>query len=178
MKLKVDGKLKFGWSLPPMKGASIADWVALLVGTGLGSGGFRPAPGTWGSVVGFGYAAALFATGNPIACAVITVLVLILSVPACARCEKLFNKPDPGSVVIDEIACVPLAIWPAWGHSLEWWQWGVVFVCYRIMDILKPFPANRADRMHGGVGIMLDDVISSTYMGLIWYFGREWLFKH
>jgi len=43
--------------------------------------------------------------------------------------------------------------------------WGLflAFLYFRIFDIIKPFPAKQAEDLHGGIGIMADDVIAAIY---------------
>jgi phosphatidylglycerophosphatase A len=178
MKQPVWASLRPGWSLPPLKENSCANRLAVVLGTGFGSGGFRPFSASWGSIPGFAYGFALLSLSSPIAYAACTLAVIVLSVPICGKCAQLFNDDDPKSVVLDEIACVPLAIWPAWGHALTCWQWVLAFVVYRLADGLKPFPARRAEDLPGGWGIMLDDVISSFYMGVVWFLGQQFLARH
>jgi phosphatidylglycerophosphatase A len=51
------------------------------------------------------------------------------------------------------------------------------FLLFRLFDIVKPYPANRLERLHGGLGIMADDVMAGVYANLalrlcIWSFGH------
>jgi phosphatidylglycerophosphatase A len=146
---------------------SIADRFALVVGTGMGSGLLRPAPGTWGSVVGFAYVQLLL--GLPLAIAVMAVAgIIVLSVWASGRCAEIFEKKDPGKVVIDEIAAVPLAVWPmALLPERPWWLWATVFVAWRVADIVKPPPARQLEALPGGWGIVADDLMSAAYVGAV-----------
>jgi len=43
----------------------------------------------------------------------------------------------------------------------------IAFFVFRILDIVKPFPARRFDNLHGGAGVMLDDVVSAIYTNLL-----------
>jgi len=147
----------------------VADRVALVIGTGFGSGLLRPAPGTWGSVVGFAYFYLLMRV--PLAAALgIAAAVIALSVWASGRCAVIFGKKDPGQVVIDEIAAVPLAAWPLALTAQPWWMWGAVFVAWRLADIVKPAPARQLEALPGGWGIVADDLMSAAYVG-----GALWL---
>lgn len=144
---------------------SFADRVALVVGTGFGSGFLRPAPGTWGSVVGFAYFWGLMRL--PLAAAVGTAIgVIALSIWSADRTARVLGKKDPGEVVIDEIAAIPLAAWPLILLSQRpWWLWVAVFVVWRIADIVKPPPARQLERLPGGWGIVADDLMSAAYVG-------------
>lgn len=90
---------------------------------------------------------------------VVILLTVIAGIPVGTYMERTHGK-DPGIVVIDEfagqwLACLFLP------HGV-----GIlipVFVFFRIFDILKPFPADLAQRLHGGLGIMADDLIAAVY---------------
>ena len=82
-----------------------------------------------------------------------------------------FAANDPGQVVIDEIAGQFLTL--LWlPVSMRMFVAG--FLLFRILDILKPFPARRLEALHGGSGIMADDLLVAVYANLIlravhWY---------
>jgi phosphatidylglycerophosphatase A len=147
-----------------------ADRLALIVGTGFGTGFLRPAPGTWGSLVGFAYFFALLKLTLLPAVAVV-LGVIAVSVWSSGRCARILAKKDPSEVVIDEIAAVPLAAWPLalLGHA-PWWLWAVVFVAWRLADIVKPMPARQLEDLPGGWGIVADDLMAAAYVG-----GAFWL---
>ena len=82
-----------------------------------------------------------------------------------------FAENDPPWVVIDEaagqlIALVPVSAWldlmeePEAAHLFVGWLFG--FLLFRILDIWKPWVVGRADRIEGGVGIMLDDILAGA----------------
>jgi phosphatidylglycerophosphatase A len=86
--------------------------------------------------------------------------------------ERFFGGIDPGPVVIDEVVgmLITLAFIPM---SLP----GAIagFVLFRIFDIIKPYPAGRFERLHGGLGVMADDVMAALYAnvalrGVLWAF--------
>jgi phosphatidylglycerophosphatase A len=39
----------------------------------------------------------------------------------------------------------------------------IAFISWRVFDIIKPFPARRLEDLHGGLGIIADDVVASIY---------------
>jgi phosphatidylglycerophosphatase A len=141
--------------------------VAVLIATGLGAGYLKPAPGTWGSVVGFAYFMVLLRL--PLALAVtLAIAVIAVSIWSSAETARIFARKDPSEVVIDEIAAVPLAAWPlAQLSHASWLLWLGVFVVWRIADIIKPFPARQLEALPGGWGIVTDDLMSATYVGLV-----------
>jgi phosphatidylglycerophosphatase A len=139
-----------------------AVWIATCGGTGY----FPVAPGTAGSAVGLVLVVALhqvpFATPwLVVSLAVVAGLLFVLGVWAAGKAEKFFGRVDPAQVVIDEVVgqMITLLAWPR-----APWKWLLAgFVLFRIFDVVKPFPARRAERIGGGWGIMLDDVVAGVY---------------
>ena len=149
--------------LPPMSGR---EKIALLIGTGLGSGFAKPFAPSWGSIPGFLYFILVSRLPLPFALAIFAAL-LPPAVWSGGICERLLGCKDPRPVVIDEIAAVPFALWPLWFHwPVHLVSWLVLFAIYRLADYLKPWPADSLQSVTGGVGILIDDLISSTYMGV------------
>jgi len=90
-----------------------------------------------------------------------TACVLVVGIWASTSAETYFGKTDPREVVIDEVAgqFLTLAAVPQ-----ATWKWlAIGFLLFRLLDIIKPFPARRAERLHGGWGIMIDDMIAGVY---------------
>ncbi len=87
-------------------------------------------------------------------------LVFIVGIPASGAAEKHFNKKDPGACVIDEVAgqMITLLLVP---HQISLYIAG--FFLFRFFDILKPFPIRRLEKIPGGLGIMLDDIMAALY---------------
>lgn len=155
------------YEVPRLPGMTRREKVALVIGTGLGTGFMKPMAPTWGSIPGFVYFAAVSRLLPMWAGVGIFAGMLIPAVWSGTICERLLGGKDPRAVVIDEIAAVPFALWPLWVHwPGHWVTWVWLFGVYRVMDYLKPWPANRMEGLKGGVGIMMDDVVSSAYMGL------------
>jgi phosphatidylglycerophosphatase A len=136
----------------------------MLVATGFGAGYGPFVPGTWGSLPGlaltFGLARAAGAWGVAFG----AVVVSVCGVWAADRAESLLGKKDPGAVVIDEIAgqMVTLLFLPPNGRVLL-----TGFFLFRLLDVLKPWPANRLEELPGGSGIMADDLAVAVYGNLI-----------
>jgi len=138
--------------------------VPLLV-TAFGSGlftGFSPiASGTVGSLVGLAlYAIPGFET--PPVIISVSFLVFILGVKAAELMEKRYGH-DPAEVTIDEVLgmWVSLLFLP---KSIV--VAGIAFFIFRIMDIVKPWPARKFDTLTGGFGIMMDDAIAGFYTNI------------
>lgn len=150
---------------------------SLALSTVFGLGHMRPASGTWGSLPPVVLAAGLISLGyGPLGSPWIyypaIIIVLIVFGIACVvqgdRAEAVFGSKDPSEVVADETAgqCIPLL-----GLPLVWdtgWFWSMAwlagaFLAFRAMDILKPPPANGLQRLPGGWGILIDDLIAGVY---------------
>lgn len=129
-------------------------------------GYFPGAPGTAGSAVGVALVVALGRL--PLERAWLTVLLgaaavalFVAGVEAARQSEKFFAKTDPRQVVIDEVVGQMISFLALPAASWKWLLAG--FVLFRVLDIVKPFPALRAERAPGGWGIMLDDVVAGFY---------------
>lgn len=88
------------------------------------------------------------------------VLIFILGIPASNAAEKHFNKKDPGSCVIDEVVgqMITLLLIP---YKISLYIAG--FFLFRFFDILKPFPIRKLEKIPGGLGIMVDDIMAALY---------------
>ena len=151
----------------------IRNKLALLIGTGFGSGFLRPAPGTWGSLVGFAYFYGLTKC-PPCVAGCIAIAVIALAVWSSGEAARLLGKKDPGQVVIDEIAAIPLAAWPLVLAPVSWGWWVATFVVWRIADVAKPPPARQLERLPGGWGIVVDDLMSGLYAGIVVWGALKW----
>ncbi len=134
--------------------------LIMLIATGCYSGYLPKAPGTWGSLVGL----LLFLLLQPLDLLPYLAVVLVLFIAgtlAAGEAEKILDNRDPGVVVIDEIVGMLITMS---GVPLTPLTQLLGFVLFRFFDIAKPFPVNFFDsRFHGGLGIMLDDVVAGLY---------------
>lgn len=132
-----------------------------MFATGFGLGLSPFASGTVGTALGVLLAVAMAALPWTVH-AVVSVGLIVLAVPLCHAAEGILGKKDDGRVVADEYLTFPLVvIGIPWTEHL--WLLGVAFLAHRILDILKPPPAYQCQRLKGGLGIVLDDVVSSLY---------------
>jgi phosphatidylglycerophosphatase A len=131
--------------------------------SGLGTGFLPIAPGTWGSLLGLAFGAALLAI-SPYALAAATLALTAAGVVAI-RASVTGPHDDPGWVVIDEIAgqCCALLLLPrpTWPGLL------LAFALFRLLDIAKPGPIGWADRRGGAGGVMADDIIAGGVAGVL-----------
>jgi phosphatidylglycerophosphatase A len=133
----------------------------LLVATVLGVGYVPVAPGTFGSAAGLLLWLVLPAS-LVVQAGVILVLFAVGSWSGTVA-EQHFGRTDPGQVVIDEVVGVLITLFM---NPVGWRGAFLGFLLFRVADIVKPFPANRFERLHGGVGVMADDAMAAVYSNL------------
>lgn len=153
-----------------------AGWerVATLLATGLGIGFFPLAPGTvgalWGVLLAWGLErfSEVGPLGPPYAAAVqaaAIVAICLASIPICTiAARRLGGRKDPGSIVLDEIASLPITFYLI---PIDNWKVAAAgFVLHRLFDITKPPPARQLERLPEGLGIMADDWAAAVYANL------------
>jgi phosphatidylglycerophosphatase A len=131
------------------------------VALGFGSGLLRPAPGTWGTLAGWGAFIALDGWLSPVAWGVVIVVTFLLGCASAQRTGAALGRPDHGAIVIDEIVAIwiVLLLLPS---TLIAQACG--FLAFRLFDILKPPPIRALDRRwKNGVGVMVDDLVAAFY---------------
>lgn len=131
---------------------------------GFGSGLAPKAPGTFGTLA----AIPVFYLMQSLPMAsylLLTVIFFFLGIWFCQKTVDWLQQDDPSAIVWDEIVGFLITMIAA----PSGWLWILLgFVLFRVFDILKPWPVSLADkRLHGGFGVMLDDVIAGLYALLI-----------
>ena len=146
-------------------------WI-LFWATGCGAGNIPVAPGTFGSLIGLFLAWSI--SGWPAGLlAIFAVAFGGLAVWVAHEAERIMGAKDPGAIVIDEVvgmlvACLGLTLTPA--------TVVILFILFRLFDILKPFPVGWLDRrLTGGVGIVADDVAAGLLANVVYRAGI-WLY--
>ena len=161
---------------------NLADKLVLFVAEGFGSGRIPVAPGTFGTVAGFGWIYLLLLPECLWLYLAGLVAGFFASIWIGGRAEKLLGKTDPGSIVIDEITALPLVFLPAvlWTtqdgapHSFSHYLTRenilvpvIAFAAFRLFDIAKPFGIRKIQSMHGGWGLTLDDFLAAVPAALV-----------
>ena len=136
-------------------------FVLLLV-TGAGIGYIPRLPGTVGTIIAIPFSLALnrIALSNFLVATVLLIGSVAGAVWLCSQFAGMLNQKDPQLIVIDEIVGFLVANFLA-PFSLTALLWS--FALFRFLDISKIFPANRLERLPGGAGIVLDDVMAGLY---------------
>ena len=141
---------------------SLAIWLATCGGLGY----FPIGPGSVGAALGVAIVVAL--GWLPVATIWVSVLVALVTAPifalgvgAATEAETYFRRKDPGQVVVDEVVgqMVTLLASPRPG----WKGLAAAYLIFRVVDVVKPFPARRLEHLPGGWGIMLDDVAAGLW---------------
>ena len=137
--------------------------LAVLLATVGYVGHFPIAPGTAGSAAALPLFFLVRIAGWP---ALEVTVILVLLAAGCwagSVAEAHYARTDPGYVVLDEVVgmLVTLLFVPVSATGAL-----VGFFLFRLFDIVKPFPARQCERLHGGVGIMTDDLVAGIYGNL------------
>ena len=147
-------------------GARPTDPAALLA-TWFGVGFLPVAPGSWGALAALPCAALLVWLGGPVLVLVAGAVVFVLGILAADAYMQTVQVHDPPAIVIDEVVgqWVTVALLP-----LDPLVYALGFVLFRVLDVLKPWPANFIDRaVTGGFGVMFDDLVAGAYAaGALW----------
>ncbi|MCB9898313.1 MAG: phosphatidylglycerophosphatase A [Planctomycetes bacterium] len=150
------------------------------LGTAGGLGLLPKAPGTWGSLgtvlvavpllgLAGGPAGVLPAEAGAARLVVLAACALLFAIGVRVgdRAPTDFGTEDPGAFVLDEVVGQLLALLPALGSPIPWWKYLAAFALFRLFDVTKPPPCRRLESLHGGLGIMADDVAAGVYAALV-----------
>lgn len=142
--------------------SSFSGKIALILSTWFGTGLLPIAPGTFGTVAAVPFAFGL--TCLPIGYAVFFIwIVVAAAVWTSGQTHKLLGNDDPSVVVIDEVAGYLLTMFLLPPSCLNF---GLGFLLFRTFDILKPYPIKKVEKLRGGVGIVMDDLVAGFYAHL------------
>lgn len=150
------------------EGRGVGDWIV----TAGGLGRMRPAPGTWGSLPPVALAGILaMADTDPRTIDMALAATGLVFGVGCLvwgkGAESRYGKKDPGAVVADEVAGQALALmWLPWSlgnNARIIATCAIAFLAFRFFDIVKPPPARGWQRLEGGLGILIDDLVAGLY---------------
>jgi phosphatidylglycerophosphatase A len=135
--------------------------VALALATTLGVGFIPYAPGTFGSAAGL-LLWWLLPSSLPVQAGAIVIIFLVGSWSGHVA-ERHFGASDPPPVVIDEV----MGMWITLLLNPVGWQGALIgFLLFRLFDVIKPYPADRLERLRGGFGVMADDGMAAVYANM------------
>jgi len=143
---------------------------AWVLSVWFGAGLLPKAPGTWGSIAALPLAYALAHWGSLEILAGATIAVFVIGVWSSEITSRDMGVSDPSEIVIDEVAgqWLTLLVVPP-----DLFLYACGFILFRLFDIWKPWPISWADqKIKGGMGIMLDDIIAGVYAGVLLWAGQ------
>jgi phosphatidylglycerophosphatase A len=164
----------------------------LWIAQGFGIGRIPFAPGTFGSVLGVLWFAILLSSRNLWLLLAGTLVAVALSVWLCGVAEKVLHQTDPGSVVLDEIAAMPVCYFswlgillfkhgsfPAFDDFFGPHTWPLsigIFAAFRFFDVVKPWPVRQSQSLPAGWGVTIDDLLAAVYVNILTcavYLGKQ-----
>jgi len=103
----------------------------------------------------------------------ITVVIILISVRASTVAEEVFGKTDPGQVVADEVCgyLITMILVPVTLSNIF-----LGFLLFRFFDIAKPYPVRKFEKLPGGWGIVMDDVMAGVYSCITLHILGRWVF--
>lgn len=133
-----------------------------FLGFGFGTGLAPVMPGTAGTLPALPLAFAFLSTGmSGLGLSLLCGILFISGIWICKVTERELGIQDYGGIVWDEIVAMMLVL--SWVPCSPGW-WAAAFAAFRFFDMLKPWPIKWFDRhVHGGLGIMLDDIIAALF---------------
>lgn len=166
-----------------VNGRTARQKLSVWVAQGFGVGWIPFAPGTFGSILGFGWLAMLLAGRSLLLLLLGSLALAGVAVWVCGVAEKTLGQKDPGSVVLDEVAAIPVCVWgwaalyvsnhdslPSVGQFFSLSNWPLlvcIFIGFRVFDVLKPWPVGASQRLPSGWGIVIDDFLAAVYVNAV-----------
>ncbi len=141
-------------------------WKELLF-TGFFSGYCPVTPGTAGTIVAvliYILEYVFFGTACRISNLIILIIMIYPSFKLGDAGESFFKMKDPPEIVLDEM----MGYWISLLFFLFDWKILIsAFIIFRIIDVIKPYPIKKLEKLNGGYGIMLDDFTAGIYTNII-----------
>ena len=139
-------------------------YFSKIIATVFGIGYFPFAPGTLTSLLFvFLYRLFLYKMDWPYYLALLMLLFFLGALASSVQASRLKTE-DPRCIVIDEAMGQLVALFHL---SPDWYLLGIGFVLFRALDILKPFVIRKAEKIPGGWGIMMDDVVAGLIASIV-----------
>jgi phosphatidylglycerophosphatase A len=142
----------------------VARRVTILISSGFYTGYFPFASGTIATILAVGLYLFVAPLNVPshyfIYYALLLAALTIIGVWVSDLAERIHGEKDSHKIVIDEIV--------GYGYAMillpsTWKTVLGAFLVFRILDVLKPFPIGRLQRLPGGIGVMIDDILAGLY---------------
>ena len=127
--------------------------------------GYAPvAPGTFGSAAGLAIFVLVRTSGSMYVELATIVVLFAIGVWSGTEAEPHFGGVDPGPIVLDAVVgmLITLALLPVNAMGAF-----VGFIVFRALDVFKPWPSGRFERLPGGLGVMADDGMAAVYGNIL-----------
>jgi phosphatidylglycerophosphatase A len=148
------------WSI--FRQSNFSGKISLTLSTWFGIGLLPVSPGTFGAIAAVPLVFGLACLGT-VPGVFIIAMVVAVAIWTSDRSQELLGNGDPSEVVIDEVAGFLLTMFLL---PPSWLTLGLGFVLFRVFDILKPYPIKQAEKLRGGLGIVMDDLVAGIYAHL------------
>lgn len=141
--------------------------IAFAIATWFGCGYAPKGPGTAGALGGLIPAVLLvaYAGWHPLWFIALTAALTPLGIWTAGIVASETGREDPQIVVVDEVLGQWLTL--AGAATLDWRAFLLGFGLFRLFDIWKPFPVRQLEKLHGGTGIIADDLMAGVYGALV-----------
>ena len=141
---------------------------SLMLSTWFYSGLIPFAPGTFGSIAALPFAWLIMEHAGKMGLANATLIIFVVGLWASKKYMEETGKTDPGEIVIDEVVgqwmvCLLIV------DNNHIGQYLIALLCFRVFDIMKPWPISVFDRRHDAYGVMMDDVVAGIMGGVVFY---------
>ena len=141
-------------------------FLSKTITTLFGAGYIKYAPGTIGSILTVLIWLLIYTAFGQIYFLGLFVILTLSSYYFIQEYLRVFNKKDPQEIIIDEFIGISIPLLFV-SSSQSYFEILLVFVSFRIFDIFKIYPVNKAEMLDGPIGIILDDVIAGIYTLII-----------
>lgn len=159
---------------------SIKSRVKIIIGSACYLGYSPIMPGTFGALPGIAIYFVLWKVAPPpflkVFLLAVVVALMLLNYYLTPWAMHYWRSKDPSKFVLDEIIgflCVPIYYGAADFNRTAL----IGFILFRVLDMIKIFPANYVDKhVKGSTGIIFDDVISAGYAALSLFLINRFIF--
>ena len=133
----------------------------VFLGTSIYTGYVPLGPGTVASLLAIPFVFLL--SKNLLIYVIATIIVTIIGIIAAQHLGKVWGKKDDGRITIDEFTGILVTFLFL---KLNWVVLLIGFILFRFFDIIKPFFIRNTERVSGGLGVMLDDILAGIYANI------------
>ena len=141
-------------------------FISKAITTLFGVGYIKYAPGTIGSILTILIWFLIYTAFGQIYFLGLFLILAIGSYYLIKKYLSVYNKKDPQEIIIDEFIGISIPLLFVSSYQ-SYFEILLVFVSFRIFDIFKIYPVNKAEMLDGPIGIILDDVIAGIYTLII-----------